>query len=261
MVDQTANSGSSGAGQQDPGTSNSDFTVATFIVRQMLAKLDTMKPVKVVKVTGGGGAIAKAGTVDVQLLVSQLDGSANSTPNGVVHNIPWWRMQGGKNAVICDPLVGDIGFVMCADRDISNLKAAVAGDKDPMVPPGSFRKFNVADGIYVGGMLNGVPEQYLAFSESGIVWTDRHGNVIKSSSTGIDLTPASGLPVTVNGSLIVTQNLQLGGTVLAQNGGPYAGTISTSGNIVSQGVNLKTHTHTQPNDSRGDIEAPTNPPS
>jgi len=202
-TDPTSNSGSVGAGQQYPSDSNSEFDVICFIVRQMMSTLETMKLVKITAVHGGGGAIAKAGTVDVQLLVNQLDGAGNATPHGIVYGIPWWRLQGGTGAVICDPVVGDIGYVLCADRDISNVKTAVEAGKSAQTNPGSFRKYSVSDGIYVGGCLNGVPTQYLAFTADGILWTDAAGNVLKSTSAGFEMTPAGGI-FKVNGQIQAT---------------------------------------------------------
>lgn len=261
MVDPVSNPGSTGAGQQDPFDSNSDFAVIAFIVEQMMAQLDTMKLVKVVKVTGGAGALAIAGTVDVQLLVNQIDGSGNSTPNGVVYGIPWFRMQGGKNAIICDPLVDDIGFVVCSDRDISNVKA-----KKGQANPGSYRRYNVSDGVYVGGVLNAVPEQWVRFTTDMVEVGDKTGNVVKLSSTGIELTPHGALPVKVNGNLIVTGNFQLGGLLESVDGTLYTGKIWTGGEIVSRvgtggAVSLSTHVHTQPNDGHGDVEQPTAAPT
>lgn len=261
-----------GYGQQDPNDSASDFNLITFIVRQMMAQLDTMKLVQVKAVHGGGGAIAAAGTVDVLLLVNQLDGNGNATQQGTVYGLPWYRLQGGKNAVICDPLVGDIGFVVCADRDISAVKNSKA-----QANPGSLRKFDIADGIYVGGILNAVPDQYLAFADgkitladkngnsillnsSGITLTDKSGNTFVMSSSGTALTPASGQPFTVNGNTVVTGNFLLGGTIQAQPGGIYTHSITTSGDVIASGKSLATHTHTQPPDSRGDTEQPTSAP-
>jgi hypothetical protein len=252
---ETSTPGSTGAGQQDPSDSNSDFSVISFIVRQMISQLDTMKLVKIVKVTGGAGALGAAGTVDVQLLVNQLDGSGNATPNGTVYGIPWFRLGGGKNAVICDPLVGDIGFVVCSDRDISGVKS-----KKGQANPGSYRKYNVSDGVYVGGILSDTPEQWVRFTADTIEVGDKTGNVVKLSSAGIELTPHGVLPVKVNGNLIVTGNLLLGGTVEAVDGTPYTGNISTTGDVTAGGKSLKTHTHSQGADSHGDTEANTSAP-
>lgn len=253
-----------GAGQQDPADSNSDFDVTCFIIRQMMAQLDTMKLVKVMAVTGGGGALAHAGTVDVQPLVNLIDGSGNATKHGTVYGIPWMRLQGGTGAVILDPAVGDVGYVLCADRDISNVKGLTPGSV-VQANPGSYRKYSIADGVYVGGLLNEVPAQYIAFSDSGIKIADRHGNVVETSATGIAITPKSGSPVTVNGPLVVTGNFQLGGSLLAQPGGVYGGNLVTSGAITSgtggSAVTLRTHTHTQAADSHGDTEQPTAAPT
>lgn len=246
-----------GAGEQSPYTANSQYQVIAFIVRQMMARLDTMKLVKVTAVTGGGGAVAAAGTVDVQILVSQIDGDGKTTPHGVVNNIPWYRMQGGRNAVIMDPKVDDIGYVVCADRDISALKAA---SSKGISPPGSRRRYSISDGIYVGGALNETPEQYIVFTDDTIKVVDKTGNVVELKSTGIELTPHGALPVKVNGNLVVTGNLQLGGSVLAQAGGVYGGIIATSGDVTAGGKSLKTHTHSQGPDSRGDTEVNTSQP-
>ena len=87
-----------GYGQMSPYDTSSEFAVTSFIVRQMIAKLDTMKLVQVVAVHGGG--VNPGGTVDVYPLVCQVDGNFNGKPHGTVYGLPWSRLQGGKNAVI-----------------------------------------------------------------------------------------------------------------------------------------------------------------
>lgn len=274
MTEQTAAPGSSGAGQQTPTDSNSPFEVSEFIVKQLMAKLDVMKLGQITAVHGGAGAIDKAGTVDVQLLVSQLDGAGNATPQGIVYGIPWSRVQGGKNALICDPEIGDIGYISCADRDISNVKSAVANGKSPKVNPGSYRIYSVSDGVWVGGCLNVAPEQYIVFTATGIrivdkngnsvamtsdgmILTDSVGNVIKMASDGITTTPKAGLPFTVNGNSVLNGNVQIGGLIQSLAGTTYAHDITTTGDVKAGSVGLKTHIHTQGNDSHGDTESPT----
>lgn len=274
MTDNTASPGSSGAGQQTPTDSNSPFEVAEFIVKQLMAKLDVMKLGQITAVHGGAGAIDKAGTVDVQLLVSQLDGAGNATPQGIVYGIPWSRMQGGKNALICDPEVGDIGYISCADRDISNVKSAVTNGKSPKVNPGSYRIYSVSDGVWVGGCLNVAPEQYIVFTATGIrivdksgnsvamtatgmTLTDSVGNVIKMASDGITATPKAGLLFTVDGNSVLKGNVQIQGMIQSVAGGTYDHDITTTGNVIANGVGLTTHIHTQTPDSHGDTEQPT----
>lgn len=261
------NASDSAYGQATPFTSNTEFGIISFIVRQMIAQMDTMKLVKVTKVTGGGGAIAAAGTVDVQLLVSQVDGQGNAFKHGVVSGIPWWRLSGGTSAIIVDPAVGDIGYVIVSDRDISSVKTAAAAGKDPQGAPGSFRKNSISDGVYVGSVLTkDAPTQYLAFTADGIKITDKSGNVIEMAAAGITITPAPGMPVTVNGQLVVTgiltaqANFQLGGSLKNAAGATYAGNITTSGDVTAAGKSLSLHTHSQGTDSHGDTEANTSAP-
>lgn len=167
-------------GQQGPNDSTSDFATVAFTVRQMMAKLEVMRLVKVLAVTGGGGAIARAGTVKVQPLVNQIDGSGNPTPHGAISGVPWWRLQGGNGAIICDPVVGEIGMVLVESRDISLVKKNRLQSN-----PGSFRKYNLSDGIYVGAVLYDAPTQYIAFNSDGITISDAHGHMLQWTSLGI----------------------------------------------------------------------------
>jgi hypothetical protein len=233
-----------GYGQEQPNDSGSDHDVIAFICDMKIAKIWTMIPVKVVAVHAGAGNPPAAGTVDVLPLVSQIDGNGYGTPHGTVYGIPWSRMQGGASAIVIDPVVGDLGYIDVASRDISKVKSTKAA-----ALPGSRRRYNLADGIYSGAILNAAPTSYIQATAdghwkivdldgnsiitaaSGITLTDKTGNVIQTSSTGIALTPFGGQPVTVNGALVVTGNIQAGGALLSQTGSLYTGNIHTSGTI------------------------------
>ena len=116
---------------------------------------------QVVAVYGTG--LNPTGTVDVLPLVNQVNGRGNPTPHGIVPRLPFFRVQGGANAVVIDPVVGDIGLAVFADRDVSTVKTTRA-----QANPGSFRQHDMADGFYLGGFLNGVPTQYVKFTSEGI---------------------------------------------------------------------------------------------
>lgn len=247
-----SNQGDFGYGQQDPGAATNDFNMTSFMVRQLIGRLDIMKLVKVMKVTPGegDGDVKKAGTVDVQPLVSQIDGNGNGTPHGTVYGIPWTRLQGGKNAIVIDPLEGDIGYVICADRDISAVK-----ETGKVGPAPTRRQYNLSDGIYVGGVLNVAPEQYLQFTEDGVRLVDKTGNSVTMTADGITLKPAVGKSVTVDGPMIVKglltseNGMQLAGSISGIGGGTYAGNLHTSGtvtgdtDVVAGGKSLKAHVH------------------
>jgi hypothetical protein len=199
-----------GYGQQDPNDGSSDLGAIAFIVRQMMAKMSTMKLVQVKAVHGGG--VAAAGTVDVIPLVSQVDGNGYGTPHGTVPGLPWSRVQGGKNAVICDPQAGDIGYVVAADRDTSIVKSTQAA-----ALPGSRRRFNIADGVYAGACLNaGAPNQYLIFTATGIQIVDLNGNSVTMGPSGMTLADLNGNQIVMAAGFvnIITTVLQVNGVAV-----------------------------------------------
>lgn len=147
------------AGQASIPDGAGPFNQLYFLVQQMLGRVGTMKLVQIVAVTNDDD-LAAVGFVDVLPLVKLVDGLGNTTDQATVFGIPYFRIQGGTNAVIMDPKVGDLGLCIISDRDISAVKSA----KEPS-PPGSKRRFDLADGVYIGGILNGVPEQYVRFAD------------------------------------------------------------------------------------------------
>lgn len=132
------------------------------LIREALDDTRTSTLVQVLSVTNDGG-VSAVGLVDIQVLVSRLDGANQVINSGVVYNVPYMRVQGGANAIILDPQVGDIGIALIADRDISSVKSTKAA-----AAPGSNRKHDMADALYLGGVLNGVPQQYVRFTAGGI---------------------------------------------------------------------------------------------
>lgn len=221
--------GDYGYGQQTPWDTGSEFQAMAFVVRAMIARLDVMKLCQVVAVHGGG-ELASPPTVDVLLLVSELDGNGNAVKQGQVNGLPVFRLQGGPWAVVIDPAVDDVGFVSVSDRDISSAKATPG----QQVTPGSFRQNAVEDGVYVGGVLNGAPSAYVLLKGDGTLKvSDGHGNVLTTSGSGFSIT----------GNLAVTGNVTATGNITAGQGG-------------ADQVGLRTHTHIS-----GGSGDPTGPPS
>lgn len=181
------------SGQMGLTDDKSDFNVYAFIIEQMLGLVRTATLVEVVAVDGIGPD-SPVGFVDAHPLVNQIDGVGKPTPHGNVLNLPYFRLQGGGNAVVIDPQVGDIGIAIISDRDISAVKAGKA-----QANPGSFRRFDLADGIYLGGILNGTPDQYVALTADGITLSDKNGNVIAMKAGSIDVTTTA---FRVNGQVI-----------------------------------------------------------
>lgn len=210
-----------------------------FLVSALIAKISTMTLVKVVAVSNTG-AVAAVGTVNVQPLVNQVDGNNVGVSHGVLYNLPYLRIQGGANAVIMDPQVGDIGIAGFADHDISTVASTKAQGN-----PGSARQFDMADGLYLGGVLNGVPNQYVQFNSTGITIADKNSNTVAMSSTGIILTGPGGHTITMNSSGIsINGNLSVTGTVVA------------TANVTAGAIDLETHVHTGVTTGSGSTGAP-----
>jgi hypothetical protein len=150
-----------GVPQTGPLDTATEANALRFFVQQMLNKLAGPTLVQVISCTNTGG-VSPVGMVNVQPLVNQLSGNGQPVPHGTVYNLPYFRIQGGANAVILDPQPGDIGMACFCSRDISSVKASKA-----QANPGSFRTWDWADGLYLGGFLNGAPTTYVQFSANG----------------------------------------------------------------------------------------------
>lgn len=157
-----------------------EIAVLRFVVKRLLAKMETMIPVKVTKIHPGAGSPPAPGKVDVQPLLTMLDAQGNVTEPGIVSGLPVQRLQGGPWAIICDPAVGDFGYIVAASRDVSNVV------KTPGIRnPGSFRQYSYSDSVYVPGILNAVPAASLWLKSDGtMVLTTKDGVVVKSDGSG-----------------------------------------------------------------------------
>jgi hypothetical protein len=234
-----------GYGQMQPGDISNETTTVAFICRQIVSRLNTMKLVKVVAVYPGQGSPPATGTVDVQPLVSQIDGSGYATPHGKVSGLPYWAPQFGKWGIVAQPAVGDVGYVVCGDRDGSNVvrnAGSVAGPYNP----GSRRQYDLADGVYMGGCLNAAPTQYLwlnpdgtfklvdgkgntlATTATGFNFTDTNGNVLESGSSGFTLIGN----VTIQGNLEVEGDMGLTGVMTGEGGSGGTITVESSLHLV-----------------------------
>lgn len=167
-------------GQQAPQTADHDFNTWMFTFRMAMLNIQTVTLVEVISCTNDGG-LSPVGMVTVQPLVNQRTGNGQSVPHGKIYNIPYFRIQGGDTAIILDPVKGNIGLMACASRDISTVKATAA-----QANPGSLRIFDWADGLYIGGFLNGVPTRYIQFDENGNCNIVTPSGVVNLNGTTID---------------------------------------------------------------------------
>lgn len=173
------------AGLAPPSAGMGEFNQLDFVIRMATAKMVTMTLVKVMR--------AGANAIDIMPMVAQLDGAGNKTEHGTIHNVPFFRYQAGGNAVILDPQAGDIGIAVFAHNDISTVKTT----KKPNVP-GSRRRFDWADAVYIGGLLNADATQFIKIDDDGVTITST-GEVTIDAPDGATITG----DVTVDGDVQV----------------------------------------------------------
>ena len=153
-----------GAGQATPLQRPKDTATREqaiqFMILARLLKVQTATLVQVQTVHGGG--LGPVGTLDVLPLVDQVDGAGNAIPHVTLYGRPYVRWQGGANAIILDPVAGDLGLMVFGSRDLSAVIASGHGG-----PPPSSRNFAYPDGLYVGGMLNAEPTSFLEWLADG----------------------------------------------------------------------------------------------
>lgn len=200
------------AGMLGLSTRGNSYNEMYFVVEQMLRECRTACYVEVVACTNSD-AVSEVGYVDVKPLVKQMDGLKNVTAHGTVHHLSYFRIQGGSNAIIIDPEVGDIGLAVIADRDSSVVQSTKKEG-----PAGSWRHHSLSDGVYIGGIRNSAPSQYIRFTSTGLEIVDVNGNTITTSSSGITVAPSSSASIinldsdviNCNGNVQVESNLSVG---------------------------------------------------
>lgn len=132
------------------------------VIKSMIGGIHTCIMVEVVSIENKD-QVGSIGSCSIRPMVKLIDGSNNAYERGIVQNVPYFRFQGGANAVICDPKVGDIGLALFNERDISMVKRNKTAS-----PPNTKRQYDLNDAVYLGGFLNGTPTQYIQFVENGI---------------------------------------------------------------------------------------------
>lgn len=126
-----------------------------YVINRLIRKINTVDLVKVVAVYPTPGTV---GFVDVQPLVQQQTTNGVVIDAALIYRLPYLRIQGGKSALIIDPVVDDLGVAVFAQRDIT---AAISTRAEGPAPTN--RAYDAGDGLYLGGFLNTDATQWLRF--------------------------------------------------------------------------------------------------
>ena len=250
-------------GQQSLNTNSSPVNALEFFVRQMLNGMNTAEPVTVTAVSNAGG-LAPAGTVTVRPLVNLVDGEGQGHGQSELFELPYLRIQGGENAVVCDPHPGDMGLAVYAMRDTENAKATRGAEPGN---PGSARAYSKSDGFFLGGFLNRLPRRYIMIEDEGLTLDDGEGGKIEMKAGKITITAPAGFELNAQGGVHVTAPEEYHDTGALTMGGDGAtatmnanmqinGSVRSTDDQVAGSVSQMHHTHTGVEPGGGDTGEP-----
>ena len=151
-----------------------------FIITKLLLGVHTCQLVQVQAVNPVSG---KVGFLTVQPMVLETDTNSLVLAQTPIYNVPYMRYQGGSSAVMLDPAEGDIGLAIFAENDITNVKQTLAAG-----PAATQRSHSTADALYIGGVLNPDPTQYIQFQPGGAgITIHTPGNLALQAAGSIDI--------------------------------------------------------------------------
>lgn len=211
-----------------PQDTSTEANAQQFMMQQMLMSNAFITLALVSEVSDDGNIVA------VKPMIEGFTGSGERIPKTIIYGVPVWRLQRGASAVIMTPVVGDIGLIAICDRDISGVKATKQSSL-----PGSNRTHNYADAIYLGGVLNAEPSQYVKFNDDGIDIVSPLA--ITMSAPVVQINAESSL--TFNSASIVMNGPVDQGSGSYKGDFNFAGNITATGEVTGNGVSLSTHKH------------------
>lgn len=122
-----------------PEAQTDDYNSIRYIIESVIDS--EVKTIDLVRVTG----INDDGTINVIPVVQTVSAGNEPIPVININHIRYIRWQAGTNAIKMIPKIGDVGLFCICKKDISNAENGLVG---------SFRQWNVQDGIYLGGIFN-----------------------------------------------------------------------------------------------------------
>jgi len=211
-----------------------------FIIQKLIRGIHTAALVKVLAVRPTSGTV---GFVDVQPMVLDQDTNGVVLDQTPVYNIPYFQLQGGISAVVLAPAIGDIGLCMFMGRDTSN----VVKTRQPGAAP-TARSYSSADGLYIGGVLNADPTQWVKFNPAGGIDISSTGSLTLESAGAMSLTAQGNLSISTQGTATLTAT---GAATMSAASWHFTGAITSDNPITAPEVNLpngavNTHFHFVP---------------
>lgn len=213
----------------DNFASSNPLNSMEFFIRSLISQVVSTSLPVVVTAVERKGEEAGAGYVTVKPLLQPRNNSGDGLEVTTIPKLPYFRLQHGKAAIICDPKVGDIGLAVVAKQDISNIN----GSTTPKVPA-TYRKFDPSDSFYIGGFWGKAPEVFIHLEDEGTIKIKAPTKIwMESPECEVNASTS----FTVNSSQI-----NLNGPI---SGGGSGGADATfTGDVNAKGISLTSHTHT-----------------
>lgn len=212
----------------DNFASSNPLNSMEFFIRSLISQVVSTSLPVVVTAVERKGEEAGAGYVTVKPLLQPRNNSGDGLEVTTIPKLPYFRLQHGKAAIICDPKVGDIGLAVVAKQDISNIN----GSTTPKVPA-TYRKFDPSDSFYIGGFWGKAPEVFIHLEDEGTIQIKAPTKItIESPECEVNANTS----FTVNSAQI-----NLNGPI---SGGGSGGADATfSGDVKAKGISLTEHVH------------------
>jgi hypothetical protein len=212
-----------------------------FIIQKLIRGIHTCDLVRVLAVRPVSDRV---GFVDLLPLVQDVDTADVRIVQTPIFNVPYFQYQGGPSAIILTPEPGDIGLAMFAERDISNVKTTLQEG-----PAATARVYSSGDGLYIGGVLNPAPTQWIRFEPAaGGITVVTPGDFTLQAGGNINLQAVSAVALqagtTAALEAVVSSRLQVGATAFTV--APAVATSTaplTAPEATIDGVVQSTHVH------------------
>lgn len=213
----------------DNFASSNPLNSMEFFIRSLISQVVSTSLPVVVTAVERKGEEAGAGYVTVKPLLQPRNNSGDGLEVTTIPKLPYFRLQHGKAAIICDPKVGDIGLAVVAKHDISNIN----GSTTPKVPA-TYRKFDPSDSFYIGGFWGKAPEVFIHLEDEGTIQIKAPTKITMEAPE-----------CEVNASTSFTVNsaqINLNGPISGGGSGGADATFTVDVN--AKGISLTSHTHT-----------------
>ncbi len=223
---------------QTPYAGTTQYNANEAQIEKALAKMNTIFLARIVSCSSSGANGSKK--VKAIPLIAKTDANGTAQPTPTYEELPHYRIQGGVAGFIADPQPGDIGVFVVCTRDISKVNSQTT---TPQVP-NSFRSFSPADAVMIATIHTKDPTTYVHCNPIDFtikivgpasVTVNTPQAIINATESMTVNSPES----TFNGHVTIKGGLDVSGG----SGAVVDGSLTTTGDVVANGISLDTHKH------------------